>query len=128
MSYFFSKTLADTVEHAVDRVTEGLKAEGFGVLTDIDIQATMKARLDKDLAPYRILGACHPPSAYEALEAEKNIGLMLPCNVIVRQADTDTVEVAAIDPIASMQSVENEALGDVATEVQAKLKTVIENL
>ena len=128
MSYFFSTTLDTTLDEAVDLVTAALKEQGFGILTEIDIQATLKEKLDVDFRPYRILGACHPPFAYEALLKEKNIGLMLPCNVIVQEVEPGRIEVAAVDPVASMQAVENESLGEVAIEVQRRLREVIEGL
>jgi uncharacterized protein (DUF302 family) len=128
MNYSFNKILNVTFDEAVDRITEELKKEGFGILTDIDVKQTLKKKLDVDFRKYRILGACNPPFAYKALQAEDKIGLMLPCNVIVQEHDDHRVEVSAIDPIASMQAVENPGLGDVAREVQAKLKKVMENL
>ncbi len=128
MSYYFSKILEISFDEAVDRVTEELKKEGFGILTDIDVKQTLKKKLDVDFRKYRILGACDPPFAYKALQAEDKIGLMLPCNVVVQEHDDLGVEVSAVDPIASMQAIENTELGDVAKQVQAKLKTVIEKL
>ena len=128
MSYSFNKTLNVAFDEAVDRVTEELKKEGFGILTYIDVKQTLKNKLDVDFRKYRILGACNPPFAYKALQAEDKIGLMLPCNVVVQEHDDSKVEVSAIDPIASMQAIENPELGDVAEQVQAKLKKVIENL
>jgi uncharacterized protein (DUF302 family) len=128
MSYYFSKTLEMPFDEAIARVTEMLKGEGFGVLTEIDVRATLKKKLDVDFRNYRILGACNPPFAYQALQEEDKIGTMLPCNVIVQEVGEGVVEVAAIDPIASMQAVDNPALGDVAVQVQARLKQVVESL
>jgi uncharacterized protein (DUF302 family) len=128
MSYHFSKTLDVPFDQAITRVTDALKAEGFGVLTDIDVAATMKAKLGEDFRPYRILGACNPKLAHRALELEDKIGTMLPCNVIVQQHDGGKVEVSAIDPVASMQAIENPGLADVAQEVQGRLKHVVESL
>ena len=128
MSYYIAKTISLSFDSAVDRVTEELKKEGFGVLTEIDVRATMKKKLDVDFRPYRILGACNPPFAHQALTAEDKIGTMLPCNVIVQEIGEGTVEVAAIDPIASMQAVDNPTLAPIANEVQARLKNVISNL
>jgi uncharacterized protein (DUF302 family) len=128
MSYYFSKTLEMPFDEAIARVTDVLKGEGFGVLTEIDVKATLKKKLDVDFRNYRILGACNPPFAHRALQEEDKIGTMLPCNVIVQQVDEGVVEVAAIDPIASMQAVENPALGDVAMQVRAKLRQVVESL
>ena len=126
--YYFDKTVDLSFEDAITRVTEELKKEGFGVLTEIDVQATLKKKLDVEFRPYRILGACNPPFAYKALQAEHNIGLMLPCNVIVQDAGNGKSEVAAIDPLVAMSRVDNPALEPVATEIKAKLQRVIENL
>ena len=129
MSYSFSKTLTGiSFEEAIEKVKAALQVEGFGVLTEIDMKATMKKKLDKDIANYMILGACNPPFAYESLLAERRIGLMLPCNVIAHEVGGNKVEVAAVDPIASMQAVGNENLGEVALSVQTKLREVIESL
>ncbi len=128
MTYHFSKTLDSSMDAAVSRVTEALKKEGFGVLTEIDVQKTLKAKIDVDFRPYRILGACNPGFAHQALLAEDKIGTMLPCNVIVQEHAPGRVEVSAIDPIESMKAVENSNLGAVATEVHMRLKRVIETL
>ncbi len=128
MKYTFSKTLDLSMDEAVDRVTRQLKEEGFGVLTDIDVQATLKKKIDVDFRPYRILGACNPGFAHKALEAEPEIGTMLPCNVVVQEVEPGKVQVSAIDPIASMQAVDNAALGEIASQVQAKLRNVINAL
>ena len=115
-------------EDAVEKVTEALKKEGFGVLTEIDVKETLKKKLDIEFRKYRILGACNPPFAYKALQLEDKIGTMLPCNVILQEAPQGNTEVAAIDPLASMQAINNEKLQGVAEQVQAKLKMVIDNL
>ena len=128
MTYAFTKTLDMPFDQAIAHVTQALKAKGFGVLTTIDVKATMKAKLDKDLAPYTILGACNPGFAYKALQAEKLIGTMLPCNVIVRETEPGKSEVAAVDPIASMQAIENPALAEIAGEVQGMLKDMVASL
>ena len=128
MSYYFSKTLNVSFDEAVARVTEGLKKGGFGVLTEIDVKETLKKKLNVDFRKYRILGACNPPYAYKALQAEDKIGLMLPCNVIVQELPSGKIEVAAIDPVASMAAVDNPKLRDVGEQVRAKLKAVIDNL
>ena len=128
MKYYFSKTIAGSFDNAVQKVTEALKAEGFGILTEIDIKATLKKKLDVDFYNYKILGACNPPFAYKALLAEDKIGTMLPCNVIVQEKEAGQVEVSAIDPSASMQSIENKDLQDIATEIKARLQKVIEAL
>ena len=125
MTYYFSKTVEVSFDDAVTRVTEALKSEGFGILTEIDVRETLKKKLDVDFRPYKILGACNPPLAHRALQAEDKIGLMLPCNVIVQELSPGQVEVAAIDPVASMQAIENPDLRDVAQEVRRKLKSVI---
>lgn len=127
MSYHISKTVNVPFEHAVARVTEALQKEGFGVLTEIDVKATLKKKLDVDFRPYRILGACNPHFAYQALKAEDKIGTMLPCNVLIQEKGGE-VEVSAVDPIASMQAIENPGLEKVAEQVQAKLRSVIESL
>jgi uncharacterized protein (DUF302 family) len=127
MQYYFNKIVQMTFEETIEKVTEELKKEGFGVLTEIDVKAALKKKIDVDFRKYRILGACNPSYAHKALLAEDKIGTMLPCNVIVQERDDGKIEVAAIDPIASMQSVQNESLGDIAVAVQAKLKKVIEN-
>jgi uncharacterized protein (DUF302 family) len=125
MSYHFSKRIDVPFDQAVPRVIEALKREGFGVLTDIDVKATMKAKLGEEFRPYRILGACNPQLAHRALMLEDKIGTMLPCNVIVQQHADGVVEVSAVDPVASMQAIENPGLAEVANEVQAKLKKVV---
>ena len=128
MSYYFSKQVQATFQEAIDSVTEGLKAEGFGILTEIDVKETLKKKLGVDFRKYRILGACNPPFAYRALLAEPHIGTMLPCNVIVQEMEDGTVEVAAIDPLSSMQAIVNSELQPIAEEIRAKLKLVIERL
>lgn len=128
MSYYFAKTLPGSMTDVEARTTAALKEKGFGVLTEIDIQATMKKKLDKDMAGYRILGACNPPLAYQALTAEPHIGLMLPCNVILRDVGNGRIEVAAVDPVASMAAIRNNDLGEVATDVRDRLRQVIEGL
>ncbi|HBH61118.1 MAG TPA: hypothetical protein DDX85_05120 [Nitrospiraceae bacterium] len=127
MKYYFSKKLNIPFNEALIRVTDELKKEGFGILTEIDVQAAMKKKLNVDFRKYQILGACNPPFAHKALEAEDKIGTMLPCNVIVQETEGG-VEVAAIDPVASMQAVENPALEGIASEVQRLLKKVIDSL
>lgn len=128
MSYYFNKTLDASFEDAVERVKAELKKEGFGVLTEIDVRKTLQEKIGVDFRPYRILGACNPLFAYKALVAEDKIGTMLPCNVIVQELGPGRVEVAAIDPLASMAAVKNEDLGAVGLEVRAKLKAVVDRL
>ena len=128
MSYYFNKFVNMAFDEAIDKVTEELKKEGFGVLTEIDVQQALKKKLNVDFRKYRILGACNPQYAYKALQAEDKIGTMLPCNVIVQETEDGKIEIAAIDPVASMQSVQNESLGEIATTVRSKLKQVIENV
>ena len=128
MKYYFNKTIKGTFEDVIDKVTEGLKVEGFGILTEIDVKETLKKKLDVDFKKYKILGACNPPYAHKALQAEDKIGTMLPCNVIVQETDLGIIEVAAINPMASMQAVENDILKDIAHEITVKLKNVIEKL
>lgn len=127
MQYFYQKTLHNIpFEEAIQKVTEALSKEGFGVLTEIDVQATFKKKLDVDFKKYRILGACNPQFAYKALQAEDKIGVMLPCNVVVEEQSPGVVEVVAVDPLASMQAIENPALGSIAVEVRDRLKRVID--
>jgi uncharacterized protein (DUF302 family) len=128
MSYYFSTIVDDSFDDAIVRVTENLAAAGFGVLTTIDISATLKKKIDVDFPRYTVLGACNPGYAHKALLAEDKIGLMLPCNVIVQETSDGKVEVSAIDPMASMMAVKNESLGGVASDVQSMLKNVIEGL
>ena len=128
MSYYFSRILDVSFNEAIQRTTEELLKEGFGILTEIDVKATLKKKLDVDFRPYRILGACNPPFAYKALQAEDKIGTMLPCNVIVQQLEEGRSEVAAIDPVASMRAVDNPNLTEVAQQIQGKLRHVIANL
>ena len=128
MGYYFTKVVDLPFEQAVERVTEELKKEGFGILTEIDVQATLKKKLDVDFRKYRILGACNPPFAYKALQSERMIGAMLPCNVVVQDAGNGKTEVTAIDPVASMQAVANADLAAVASQIQAKLKRVVDAL
>lgn len=128
MQYYFSKTIASGFNDAIERVTEALKAEGFGILTEIDLKETLKKKLNVDLYNYKILGACNPPFAYKALLAEDKIGTMLPCNVIVQEKVKGQVEVSAVDPAASMQAIENTALNDIASEVRERLQKVIDQL
>ena len=128
MSYYFEKNLASSFEKAISDVTEELKKEGFGILTEIDVTATLKKKLNVDFPKYTILGACNPPFAYKALQAEPKIGTMLPCNVIVQELADGTIDVSAVDPLASMQSIRNPELQAVAEEIQLKLKKVIAQL
>lgn len=127
MSYYFSTIVNGSFEDVIDRVTKALQEKGFGVLTTIDVKATLKKKIDADFHPYTILGACNPRFAFQALQKENHIGTMLPCNVVVQQKG-EGIEVAAIDPIASMVAVENKELHGVATQVQALLKEVIAGL
>ena len=128
MSYYFNTIVAGNFGDVVQKTTEALKKEGFGVLTDIDVTATLKKKLGVDFKKYRILGACNPPFAFKALQAEDKIGTMLPCNVIVQEIADGEIEVAVIDPIASMQAIKNPDLRDIADQVQRKLKKVIDSL
>ncbi len=128
MTYYFSTKLDMPFDAAVDRVTEALKSEGFGVLTTIDVRETLKKKLGIDYPRYVILGACNPEMAHEALQVENLIGTMLPCNVIVRDLGDGKSEVAAVDPVSSMQAVNNPKLASIASSVQSKLKNVISSL
>ena len=128
MSYYFSKFVDANFDEAIEKVTDELKKEGLGIITEIDVSATFKKKLDVDFPKYHILGACHPQYAHKAILAETHIGTMLPCNVVVREAEDHRVEVFAVDPIASMSAIQNKELGAVAQEIQAKMKKVIANL
>lgn len=128
MIYSYSVLVKGEFEEVIERVTEELKTEGFGVLTQIDITKTLKEKIDVDFKKYRILGACNPHFAYKALSLEEKVGVMLPCNVIVVEAGEGEFEVSAVSPMASMQAVNNEKLGAIALEVEEKLKSVINRL
>jgi len=128
VNYYFTRRLDVPFSEAVARVTEALKKEGFGILTEIDVKATLKKKLNVDFREYRILGACNPPFAYQALQLEDKIGTMMPCNVIVQEREDGGTEVSAVDPVASMSAVDNRKLADVATVIRSRLKTVVENL
>jgi uncharacterized protein (DUF302 family) len=128
MSYYFNKMVDMTFDEAINKVTEELKKEGFGVLTEIDVTAALKKKINVDFRKYRILGACNPSYAHKALLAEDKIGTMLPCNVVVQETESGKVEIAAVNPVASMQAIENESLGEIAVIIQSKLKQVIENV
>ena len=127
MNYYFSKMVSGTFEEAIDKTTKALQAKGFGVLTTIDVKATLKKKIDADFRLYTILGSCNPYFAFQALTHESHIGTMLPCNVIVQQTDQG-VEVAAVDPVASMAAIDNKELGEVATTVRGLLKDMIAGL
>jgi len=126
--YYLKRTVNQSFDETVARITEELKKEGFGILTEIDMQATLKKKLDVDIHPYKILGACNPPFAFNAIQTESHIGLLLPCNVILQDAGDGKTEVAAIDPVASMSRVDNPALEPMAWEVRAKLQRAIEGV
>ena len=128
MGYYFSKTLPAGFDEAVKRTTEALKREGFGIITEIDVKKTMKEKIGADFRNYRILGACNPKLAHEALQLEDKVGTMLPCNVVVQDAGDGKTEVAAIDPVASMQAIDNPKLREAAQQVQGMLKKVIASL
>ena len=129
MKYYFNKVIKNkSFDGAIELVTAELKKEGFGVLTEIDVKDTLKSKIDVDFKKYKILGACNPHLAYKALQSEDKIGVFLPCNVIVEEHENGEIEVSAVDPVASMSTVENDTLGALASEVQQKLVRVIENL
>ena len=128
MEYYFNKTLSVTFDEAIKVVTEALKIEGFGVISEINMHEKLKEKLGVDFKRYKILGACNPPLAYKALQAEEKIGTMLPCNVLVIEQGQNKIEIAAVNPVASMQAITNPSLGDVALEVTNKLKKVINSL
>jgi len=128
MSYYFSKIIEGSFDGVLEKVVASLKSEGFGVLTEIDVKETLKKKMDVDFQKYRILGACNPPFAYKALKTENKVGTMLPCNVIVQEISEGEVEVAAVDPVASMKAIENQELLKIAEQVQGKLKKVVMSL
>jgi uncharacterized protein (DUF302 family) len=128
MSYYFNKFVDMGFDDAIAKVTEELKKEGFGILTEIDVKEALKKKINVDFRKYKILGACNPQYAYKALQAEDKIGTMLPCNVVVQEREDGKIEIAAIDPVASMLSVKNESLSEIAAIVQSKLRQVIENI
>ncbi len=129
MNYYFKRILEDkTFDEAIEKVTEELKKEGFGILTEIDVQATLKKKLDVDFRNYRILGACNPPFAYRSVQAEAAIGILLPCNVVVRELEEGRIEIDIIDPLVAMQVVENDAMAAIASEIHDKLEKVINTL
>lgn len=128
MSYYLAQTLQSSFDEALARTTAALQEEGFGIITDIDVKETLKGKLDIEFRRYRILGACNPKLAHEALKLEDKVGTMLPCNVIVQELDSDRVEVAAIDPVASMQAIANPELEKKAELVRQKLQRVIGSL
>lgn len=128
MEYYFNKTVSGTFEDVIQTVKELLMDEGFGVLTEIDVDQVFKKKLDVDFPRYKILGACNPQFAYKALQNENKIGTMLPCNVIVRETEDWKVEVAAVDPVASMMAVDNPALADIAEEIRNRLSWVVQNV
>lgn len=128
MSYYVSTTFDGSFEEAIAKTTDELKKEGFGVLTEIDVKETLKKKLDVDFKKYKILGACNPGFAHKALQEEDKIGTMLPCNVIVEEHEDGTVEVSAVNPIASMQAIENSSLGEIAGEVKSRLEKVIRTI
>ncbi len=128
MTYHISRKTTGDFDTVIGRVKDLLKTEGFGVLTEIDVAGTLKAKIDKDFRPYRILGACNPNHAFQALSAESHLGVMLPCNVIVQRYDNGEIEVSSIDPATAMQTVGNEALAGIASQVRDALKRVIEKV
>jgi uncharacterized protein (DUF302 family) len=128
MSYYFSKVVKGSFEEVQERVAASLNNGGFGILTEIDVKTTLKNKLGVDFRKYKILGACNPPFAFKALQAEDKIGIMLPCNVILQEIGEDEIEVAAVDPVASMKAIENPALHDIAIQIQEKLSNIINSL
>ncbi|MCP9199695.1 DUF302 domain-containing protein [Gramella sp. GC03-9] len=128
MSYYFSKTVEGNFDEVIEKVKSELKEESFGVLTEIDIKDTLKKKLDVDFKKYRILGACNPPYAHKALQAEDKVGTMLPCNVIVQETDAGKVEIAAVNPLASMQAIKNPELEQIANEIANRLQKVVESV
>ena len=128
MSYYFAKTVEAPFEEVVGRTVEALKAEGFGIITEIDVQKTLESKIDVAFRPYLILGACNPAMAHAALQIENKVGTMLPCNVIVQERSATTVEIAAIDPVESMRAIENPTLTKMASEIGAKLRSALDRI
>lgn len=128
MSFHMTKTVPLPFDQAIEAVTNALKAEGFGILTDIDVKATLHKKLNVDFRPYRILGACNPPLAHEALQAEDKVGVLLPCNVVVQEVKPGEVEVSAMDPVDAMKSIGNDKLTDLANRVRERLEKVLNAL
>ena len=128
MNYYISTVVNDTFDSTIGRVTEQLNAQGFGVLSDIDVKATLERKLGAVFRDYRILGACNPPFAHRALQTEDKIGTMLPCNVVVQSLPGGRVEVAAVNPVVSMQGIDNPELEEIAGEIRSRLQTAIENV
>lgn len=128
MSYYFAKTIEASFDEAVARTREALEGEGFGVITEIDVQKTLKSKIDVAFRPYLILGACNPSMAHEALQIEDKVGTMLPCNVVVQERSATTVEIAAIDPVESMKAIENPMLIDKAAQVAFKLRLALDRI
>jgi uncharacterized protein (DUF302 family) len=127
MSYHFTKTVRMSFDDAIKKTVDELKKEGFGILTEIDVQDTLKKKLDVNFRRYKILGACNPPFAYQALQAEDKVGTMLPCNVILQEKPSG-IEISAVDPVASMQAIDNPSLAKITEQVRAKLRNVIDSL
>lgn len=128
MTYYYAKTIARPFDEVVAATREALSQEGFGVITEIDVRQTMKAKIGEDFRPYMILGACNPRLAYEALQLEDKVGIMLPCNVIVQDAGGGRTEVAAVDPVASMAAIANDALKEKASAVGQKLRAALDRI
>ena len=128
MKYYIEKSISASFEDALEKTEQALKEEGFGVISEIDIDQKLKEKIGVDYPKYKILGACNPPLAYQALQKENKIGTMLPCNVIVREAEDGMIEIAAVDPVASMMAVQNDSLGEIAFDVQSRLQRVINSL
>ncbi|NOY09662.1 MAG: DUF302 domain-containing protein [Spirochaetes bacterium] len=128
MNYYFSKTIKSSFNEVVEDVKKALSTEGFGILSEIDVKAVLKKKLNVDFRDYKILGACNPPFAYKALQAEDKVGTMLPCNVVVQEGVQGSIEVAAVNPVASMMAIENEELLEIAAQIRDKLKKIIEKL
>jgi len=128
MKYYINKTIKESFDVAVQKVTKALKEEGFGILTEIDVKETLKKKLDVDFRKYKILGACNPNFAYKALQVESKIGVMLPCNVVVQELDNGQIEISAINPVSAMQAVENKDLEYIAEQINIKLQQVIDSL
>ncbi|WP_456420428.1 DUF302 domain-containing protein [Lutibacter sp.] len=128
MNYYFEKQTDYNFDTAVNRITQELKKEGFGILAEIDMQKTLKEKIDVDFSKYKILEACNPPFAHKSLQAENNIGILLPCNIVVREIPGDSVMVAVVNPVSAMEKLSNPKMDRIASEIQIRLKRSLDNL
>ncbi|MCF6335818.1 MAG: DUF302 domain-containing protein [Spirochaetales bacterium] len=128
MNYYYSRKIEGTIDQLVEKIAEGLKKEGFGILSDINIKDLFKEKIDVEFRPYRILGACNPVFSNKAITAEERVGLMLPCNFVVQEMGDGLIDVSVVDPVASMTAIDNDALKDIAAQIRDKLIFVVDGL